>query len=101
MIEVIFPDLCKLGRFFFAQEREKFFYCHICGMFQRIGRAVGFQASTVSTITEWTIRIDAHVFQSSTVHGTALVDQMICDDCTAQISVQQKDDCAVKFRMIP
>ena len=91
----------NLGRFFFAQKREKFFGRHACSLFQCIGRAVGFQAAAAAAIAKRTIGINAHMFKSSAVHGDSLMNLMIGNDAAAQISVQQDDNSTVKLRMIP
>ena len=39
MYQIIFPELCKMGRFFFAKKWEKFFCSHTGRLLQGIGRA--------------------------------------------------------------
>ena len=90
-----------LGRFFFAQKREKFFGRHICSLFQCIGRTVGFQAATAAAVAKWAVGINTYMFKSSAVHGDPLMNLMIGNDAAAQISVQQDDNSTVKLRMIP
>ena len=87
MFQIIFPELCKMGRFFFAKKWEKFFCSHTGRLLQGIGRAESFQASSVSTVAERSIRIDTHMFNSSAVHETSLMNLVAGDDSTAHITV--------------
>ena len=87
MYQIIFPELCKMGRFFFAKKWEKFFCSHTGRLLQGIGRAERFQASSVSTVAERSIRIDTHMFNSSAVHETSLMNLVAGDDSTAHITV--------------
>ena len=87
MLEIIFPDLRKLGRFFFTQKRKEFFYCHTCSLFQGIGRAVSFETAVAAAVAEWTVGINAHMLQSAAVHRVALMNLAVGDDGTAEVAV--------------
>ena len=69
------------------QFREKFFYRKSAAQFQCTGGTEGFQAAAIPAVTDWTIRFHTDVFQRTAVHGKTLMNAVIGDYCTAEISI--------------
>ena len=83
------------------QEIKKIFDRHTGSSFQSISGAISFQTSMIAAVAFWTVRVDADMFDQPAAHMISLMDFMPGDDRTAQVWIQQKDQCTVKLRMIP
>ena len=59
----------------------------LCGNRFTHGGTEGFQATAISAVTDWTIRFHTDVFQRTAVHGKTLMNVVIGDYSTAEISI--------------
>ena len=87
MRQVFLPDLGECGILPCTEQGEKLFYRNVCRLFQCVDRAVGFQTATAAAVAYRTVRTDAHMLQDAAVHGSTLMDGVIGDHGSAQITV--------------
>ena len=74
---------CQISAYYnrCIDEREKFFCSQTGRVHQSFGRTISFQTAMISAVTERSIRVDTHMFNDPTMHGTPLM-EMVNKYCT-------------------